>query len=267
MKKADILRALALVSLIAGAVACLIVLSVNAPLRDALGESLGRFRGSSWGRVVFGAVYALACLVLPGSLITLAAGSLFGVVIGTAVVSLASVTGASLAFWLGRTLARGLVEKPLADNPRFRALDQAVAAGGFKIVLLTRLSPLFPFTLLNYAFGLTKVRFRDFVLASWIGMLPGTVMYVYLGSTVKELADVATGSVEGGPARLVLFFVGLAATIAVTVYVTRLARRALVQAVPHPGVGGAPPAWGGFCVRRPVAQPHAVGRRRPPPPA
>src|SRR4029077_17014701 len=200
--------------------------SVTPPLREALGESLGRFRGSAWGPVVFAAVYALACLVLPGSLITLAAGSLFGVIVGTAVVSLASVTGACLAFWLGRTLARGLVERRLAGNPRFRALDQAVAAGGFKIVLLTRLSPLFPFTLLNYAFGLTKVRFRDYVLASWIGMLPGTVMYVYLGSTVKELADVATGNVEGGPARLVLFFLGLAGPGVRPVLVTPFARGA-----------------------------------------
>src|SRR5215469_16773162 len=233
MKKSDTLRALALLALVAAAVAGLVVLSVNAPLREALGESLGRFRGWAWGPVVYGAAYAVACLVLPGSLITLAAGSLFGVVVGTAVVSAASVTGASLAFWLGRTLARGLIERRLADNPRFRALDQAVAAGGFKIVLLTRLSPLFPFTLLNYAFGLTKVRFRDYVLASWVGIVPGTVMYVYLGSTVSALADIAAGNVEGGPARLVLFFVGLAATVAVTIYVTRLARRALRQAVPE----------------------------------
>src|SRR5262249_25372568 len=186
MKKADTLRALALLSLIAAAVAGLIVLSVNAPLREALGESLGRFRGWAWGPVVFAAVYAVACLVLPGSLITLAAGSLFGAIVGPA-----SVTGASLAFWLGRTLARGLIEKRLAGNPRFRALDQAVAAGGFKIVLLTRLSPLFPFTLLNYAFGLTKVRFRDYVLTSWIGMLPGTVMDVDLGSTGTGPAVIA----------------------------------------------------------------------------
>src|SRR5258705_2789829 len=227
MKKAETLRATALVALIAAAVAGLIVLSVNAPLREDLGEFLGQFRGSVWGPAVYAAVYALACLVLPGSLITLAAGSLFGVVVGTVVVSVASVAGASLAFWLGRTLARGLVEKRLAGNPRFRALDQAVATGGFKIVLLTRLSPLFPFTLLNYAFGLTKVRFRDYVLASWIGMLPGTLMYVYLGSTVKELADVAAGNVEGGPGRPVLFFVGLTATVVVTLYVTRLAPRAL----------------------------------------
>jgi uncharacterized membrane protein YdjX (TVP38/TMEM64 family) len=239
MKKLDTLRALALLGLVAAAVAGLIVLSVNPPLREALGESLGRFRGSAWGPVVFAVVYAVACLVLPGSLITLAAGSLFGVVVGTAVVSLASVAGASLAFGLGRTLARGLIEKRLAGNPRFRALDQAVAAGGFKIVLLTRLSPLFPFTLLNYAFGLTKVRFRDYVLASWVGMLPGTLMYVYLGSTVTALADVAAGNVEGGPARQVLFFVGLAATVVVTVYVTRLARRALRQAVPDAETEGA----------------------------
>src|SRR5947209_10188984 len=198
MKKVDILRALALLTLIAAAVAGLIVLSVNQPLREDVGESLGWFGGSAWGPVVFAAVYVLACLVLPGSLMTLAAGSLFGVVVGTAVVSLASVTGACLAFWLGRTLARGLVEKRLAGNRRFRALDQAVAAGGFKIVLLTRLSPLFPFTLLNYAFGLTKIRFRDYALASWLGMLPGTVMYVYLGSTLQELADISTGNVEGG---------------------------------------------------------------------
>src|SRR5260370_38507779 len=120
MKKAAPLRALALLSLIAAAVAGLIVLSVNEPLREALGESLGRFRGSVWGPVVFAAVYALACLVLPGSLITLAAGTLFGVVVGPAVVSLASVTGASLAFWLGRTPARGPVEKRLARTPPVR---------------------------------------------------------------------------------------------------------------------------------------------------
>src|ERR1700724_1712019 len=118
MKKADTLRALALLTLIAAAVASLIVLSVNEPLREALGESLGRFRGSTWGPVVFAAVYALACLVIPGSLITLAGGSLFGVVVGTAVVSVASVTGASLAFWLGRTLAPGLGEHRLGGHPR-----------------------------------------------------------------------------------------------------------------------------------------------------
>jgi uncharacterized membrane protein YdjX (TVP38/TMEM64 family) len=232
MNKVDTIRGLALVTLVAAAVAGLVVVSANEPLREALGESLDQFRGWAWGPVVYAALYALSSLVVPGSVITLGAGSLFGVIVGTAVVSLASVTGASLAFCLGRTLARSLIEKRLAGNLRFRALDQAMAGAGFKIVLLTRLSPLFPFTLVNYAFGLTNVRFRDYVLASWIGMLPGTMMYVYLGSSVKELAAIAAGHVEGGPARLVLFIVGLAATVVVTLYATRLARQALAQTVP-----------------------------------
>jgi uncharacterized membrane protein YdjX (TVP38/TMEM64 family) len=188
------------------------------------------------GPVVLAAFYVPACLLfIPGSLVTLGAGALFGVVRGTIAVSVGSTLGASAAFWAGRTLARGLIEDKVAHNPKFRAIDQAVAAEGFKIVLLTRLSPVFPFNLLNYAFGLTKVRFRDYLLASWIGMLPGTVMYVYLGSAVKDLADLATGHVEGGPARKALFFVGLAATVVVTVYVTRVAKRSLQKAVPPEG--------------------------------
>ena len=105
----------------------------------------------------------------------------------------------------GRTLARGFIEAKISHNPRFRAIDQAVKHEGFKIVLLTRLSPVFPFNLLNYAFGLTPVSLRDYFLASWIGMLPGTVMYVYLGSAAKNLADLAAGKVEGGTGQQALF--------------------------------------------------------------
>jgi uncharacterized membrane protein YdjX (TVP38/TMEM64 family) len=229
MSKSTALRGLVFLLLIAAAVAGLVFL----PVKDYLGRFLAWVEGFGvWGPVVFAAAYAVGCLFLPGALLTLAAGFAFGVVVGTVVVSGASVTGASLAFWLGRTLARGWVEARVAGNPRFRALDQAVAEQGFKIVLLTRLSPVFPFTLLNYAFGLTRVRFRDYLLASWVGMLPGTVMYVYLGSVVKDLADLASGNVAGGPARMVLFYAGLAATVAVTVYITHLARKALRRAVP-----------------------------------
>jgi len=106
-----------------------------------------------------------------------------------------------------------------------------VAAQGFKIVLLTRLSPVLPFVMLNYAFGLTRVRLRDYVLASWIGMFPGTLMYVYLGSAVKNIADLARGDFEGGPWQNVLFFAGLIATVVVTVLVTRIAKQALDRAV------------------------------------
>jgi len=183
--------------------------------------------------VLVAAVYIPACvLLIPGSLITLGAGSIFGILTGTVAVSIGSTLGACAAFLVGRTLARGWVEDKVAGNPRFRAIDQAVAEQGRKIVFLTRLSPVFPFTLLNYAFGLTKISFWDYALASWIGMMPGTVMYVYLGSAVKELADLASGTVQRSPVQNVLFFVGLVATVVVTVFVTRLARKALAQAAP-----------------------------------
>jgi uncharacterized membrane protein YdjX (TVP38/TMEM64 family) len=120
----------------------------------------------------------------------------------------------------------------VTSNSTFRAIDHAVEKYGFKIVLLTRLSPIFPFNLLNYAFGITKVRFRDYVLASWIGMFPGTVMYVYLGSAAKNLADLTSGTIAEGTGRQILFGFGLAATILLTFLVTRLVRRAMKEALP-----------------------------------
>jgi uncharacterized membrane protein YdjX (TVP38/TMEM64 family) len=171
-------------------------------------------------------------LLVPGSLLTLGAGFIFGVIVATITVSLASTLGACAAFLLGRTLARQWVQKKVSSSRRFRALDEAVKQQGFRIVLLTRLSPVFPYTLLNYTFGLTQVSFRDFVLASWLGMLPGTFMYAYLGSTLKDLADLASGNVQGGMAQKIFFWIGLAATVGVTIYITQLARKALRQASP-----------------------------------
>ena len=186
-----------------------------------------------WGAVLLGAAYIPAALLfVPGSLLTLGAGFALGVGLGTVAVSIGSTLGASAAFLAGRTLARGFIEAKISHNPRFRAIDQAVKHEGFKIVLLTRLSPVFPFNLLNYAFGLTPVSLRDYFLASWLGMLPGTVMYVYLGSAAKNLADLAAGKVEGGTGQQALFGVGLLATVAVTVAVTRVAKRALNVVVP-----------------------------------
>jgi uncharacterized membrane protein YdjX (TVP38/TMEM64 family) len=188
-----------------------------------------------WAPVVLSAAYIPASvLIIPGSLLTLGAGFAFGLVCGTVAVSIGSTLGASAAFLVGRTLARPWIEAKVGRKPEFRAIDRAIGEQGFKIILLLRLSPAFPFNLLNYALSLTKVTFRDYVLASWIGMLPGTVVYVYLGSAGKDLAELFTGRSERGTAEKVLFFVGLVATIAVTVYVTRLAKRALEQqGVPH----------------------------------
>jgi uncharacterized membrane protein YdjX (TVP38/TMEM64 family) len=229
VKKSTVFRAAVVLALLAGGTAAFLLL----PIKQYLADFVGWVRGlGCWGPVVFGLVYAVTALVFPGSLLTLGAGFAFGVVLGTVVVSLGSVTTAVIAFWLGRTLARGWVEAKVAANPKFRAIDQAVAANGFKIVLLTRLSPVFPFLLLNYAFGLTKVRFRDYLVASWVGMLPGTVLYVYLGSTVRDIAELTAGVRESTPAEQVFKWAGLAVTVVVTVLVTRVARNALRRAVP-----------------------------------
>jgi uncharacterized membrane protein YdjX (TVP38/TMEM64 family) len=230
LNASSIIRLIAIFLLAAAAVAILVFLPVKGYLYDFLEWARGI---GVWGPLLLGAVYILATvLFVPGSVLTLGAGFVFGVIVGTITVSLASTLGASAAFLLGRTLARPWVQQKVVRRPRFQALDEAVKRQGFKIVLLVRLSPVFPFNLLNYAFGLTQVSFRDYVLASWIGMLPATVMYVYLGSTLKTLADLAAGKIEGGVAQTVLFGIGLAATIVVTVFVTRLARNALQQAVP-----------------------------------
>lgn len=184
------------------------------------------------GAVLLALIYTVASvLFVPGSLLTLGAGFAFGVVWGTIAVSVGSVLGATAAFLTGRTLARGWIEQRIGRDARFAAIDRAVAEQGFKIVLLTRLSPIFPFNLLNYAYGLTHVRLRDYVLASWLGMFPATVMFVSFGAAAKNLADLAAGRIEGGPGQTVLFIIGLLATLAVTVYVTRVAKRALDQAV------------------------------------
>lgn len=180
------------------------------------------------GPLLFIGLYVVACvLFIPGSALTLGAGAIFGVVKGSIVVSIASTLGATAAFLVGRYLARDWVARKIDRNEKFKAIDQAVAREGWKIVGLTRLSPVFPFTLLNYAYGLTRVSLRDYVLASWIGMLPGTIMYVYLGS----LARLGIEANRAGGAQTALKLAGLAATIAVTVYITRIARRALEKKV------------------------------------
>ena len=183
-----------------------------------------------WGPIVFIAGYVAACVAfVPGALLTLAAGVLFGLTRGVLYVFVAAVLGSAAAFLVSRYLARAAIERRLLGNPRFAAIDQAIAGEGLKIVFLLRLSPVFPFNLLNYGLGLTKVRFRDYLLAS-AGMIPGTVLYVYYGTALGSLARLASGAKpEGGAAGTAILVVGLLATIAVTVFVTRIARRALAR--------------------------------------
>jgi len=193
--------------------------------RDALAwiSGLGLF-----GPLMFITLYIIACvLLLPGSVLTLGAGVVFGVVMGFVAVSIGSTLGATCAFLVGRYLARGWVAGRIEGNEKFKAVDEAVAQEGWKIVLLTRLSPVFPFNLLNYAFGLTKVSLKHYFFASWLGMIPGTVMYVYIGSLIGDLAQLGAGGRTRTTAEWVLYGVGLLATVVVTVFVTRLARKAL----------------------------------------
>jgi uncharacterized membrane protein YdjX (TVP38/TMEM64 family) len=182
------------------------------------------------GFAAFVGVYALcAVLFVPGSVLTIAAGAIFGVLWGSIAVSVAATLGASMAFLIGRYLMRRQVEGWAAKNPRFAAVDRAVGREGWKIVLLTRLSPIFPFNLLNYLYGLTGVELRHYVVASWIGMMPGTVLYVYLGFIGGEVARASSGGGGRTPQEYALWGIGLLATVAVTAYVTRVARRALQE--------------------------------------
>lgn len=190
------------------------------------------------GPVVVIVLYILACLLLlPGSILTIGAGFLFGLSWGTVTVSIGSVLGAAAAFLVGRTLARAWIAKKVADNQTFHRIDEAIGQAGFKLVFLLRLSPVFPFNILNYALGLTKVSFWSYFFASWIGMLPGTIMYVYLGSAARSLTAIATGNLkQDSPAQTIFFWVGLAATIVVATLVTRIAQKSLKK---DEGVKGA----------------------------
>jgi uncharacterized membrane protein YdjX (TVP38/TMEM64 family) len=221
-------RVIVLIVVVAGLVAAGMLL----PLKEYLLALLAwTQRLGFWGPVVIVLFYIVACLLfLPGSILTIGAGFLFKLALGTVTVSIGATLGACAAFWVGRTVARGWVAKKIGGNAKFAAIDEAVGREGFKIVLLTRLSPVFPFNLLNYAFGLTRVRFRSYALASWIGMLPGTVVYVYIGSAARSLADAAVGGGPKSPAQRILFWGGLVIAVAVGVLIVRIARRALRQA-------------------------------------
>lgn len=168
-------------------------------------------------------------LLIPGTILTLGAGVLFGLWWGSFYVLMGATLGATAAFLVGRYFVRDWVAQKVARNPKFQAIDHAVGQSGFKIVVLTRLSPLFPFILLNYAYSLTKVSLKDYIFGS-VGMIPGTMTYVYLGSLASNLATLNTTQNAANPLALwSLRIIGLIATIAVSWYGTKIARQALNQ--------------------------------------
>lgn len=219
-----------------GAVALLVLVAAMRLLGPQLSGYVNSFNQwveglGPWAPVAFILGYITFTVALvPGSLLTLAGGALFGLFYGTVYVTIGAVIGSTLAFLISRHLARDRFEKSLANNKRFAAIDRAIGDQGGKIVFLLRLSPVFPFTYLNYALGLTRVRLRDYVLAA-CGMVPGTFLYVYYGKAIGDVAAIATGTgPERGTEQGVMLVVGLVATIAVSAYMTRIARKALAEA-------------------------------------
>ncbi|PCI21086.1 hypothetical protein COB64_01035 [Candidatus Wolfebacteria bacterium] len=188
-----------------------------------------------WGVAVFSIIYIIAALLfLPGVILTLGAGFVFGPLWGTLLVSPVSVLAAFLAYSLAHGRMRPWVIKKVGDNKHFSAVDNAVSDQGFRIVMLLRLSPLFPYSFLNYALGLTGVKARSYVLASFVGMLPATFLYTYLGSLVTSVTELANASKQGAEdAQSIFMWVGFAVTLLVTSYVTLLSRRALRESVPQ----------------------------------
>jgi uncharacterized membrane protein YdjX (TVP38/TMEM64 family) len=208
----------------------LLVIVRQLPVDAALEALAGRIEAlGPWGPVAFGVIYAVAVVMMvPGSALTLAGGATFGLLAGTITVSVASNVGAAMAFLISRYLARDAVARRVGSDPKFGAIDRAIGEGGWKIVAMLRLSPAVPFNLQNYLYGLTSIRFWPCVLASWVAMLPGTFLYVYLGHVGRTaLAAAAGGERSRTQAEWAMIVVGLLATVGVTVYVTRLARRAM----------------------------------------
>ena len=212
----------------AAAVAVLVAAGRLLPIR----QSVASFQG--WiaalgpaGMLVFAAAYVASGLLLgPTWLLTLVAGLTWGVAAGLPLVSAVSTLTAALAFLIARHFARARVEAYARRNATFAAIDRAVALKGWRIVFLLRLSPVVPYAASNYLYGVTAVRFGPYVLASWIGMLPVTLLYVYLGAA----GQAAIGGVRArGPWEWAALGLGLLATAAVTVWGAAVARRELAK--------------------------------------
>jgi uncharacterized membrane protein YdjX (TVP38/TMEM64 family) len=180
------------------------------------------------GGVLYAVFYVVGTgFFLPGLPLTLGAGFLYGAIIGTLVVSPASVAGATFAFLVARYVARDWVTRRLKKYPQAAVIDRAIEKNGFKAVVLLRLQPVLPFNILNYALGLTSIRLRDYMLASWIGMFPATVLYVYLGSIMNDISDLMRGRPNSGMAGRLLLWGGLAAIVVLVWWLGHIAHKAL----------------------------------------
>lgn len=175
------------------------------------------------GYAVYVLVYAVAGLFFPASILTLGAGALFGVVAGSIVVAVGATLAATMAFILARTILRQRIERMAAGNPKFRAVDAAIGREGVKIVFLVRLSAVFPFVFINYAFGLTAIRLVPYIVTTFVGILPLTVAFVYLGA-----AGAAAGTQSS--AKTAITIAGAVIALGVSIFVGKLASSAIRRA-------------------------------------
>lgn len=175
-----------------------------------------------WGPVAFIGIYTVAVIFfVPASVFTLGAGFVYDMTLGSIYVLLAANLAADLTFLLGRYFARGWLERRMENFPKFKAIDEAVTREGWKIVALIRLAPVFPFSLMSYAFGLTRIPFWSYAVAN-LAMIPGTLMYVYFGHIGRAASEKKPLGVTIAICVLVLI---------VVIYITRVAKRALAQRI------------------------------------
>lgn len=180
------------------------------------------------GYVLFVAAYAgLEVLAIPAIPLTMSAGLLFGTFTGTILVSIAGTIAATAAFLIARYLVRDRILKLAEGNKKFLAIDKAIGENGFRVVALLRLSPLLPFSLGNYLYGLTSVKLVPYVLGSWLGMLPGTWAYVSAGAVGRAIIQEAENPLNGGPEQLLTLGIGILITVIAATYVSRLAKDAI----------------------------------------
>ena len=212
------------IGLVIVAIAAIVVLFRVLPVAQWLTAFRAYVAGLGFaGYVLYVLVYA-ACVVLfiPASILTLGAGATFGVIKGTIVVVIGATLGATLAFIVARTIARKRVEAMAAKDRRFHALDKAISSEGAKIVLLVRLAVVFPFTYSNYVFGLTGLRVLPYALATLVGIIPGTIAFVYIGA--------AAAAATAGTVKIVVYVVGAILALIASAFVARIAVKAIHRA-------------------------------------
>ncbi|KAL1832500.1 hypothetical protein DCAR_0102511 [Daucus carota subsp. sativus] len=224
------LRYTLVVLFVAATATAFITLPVEKILKDFLiwvDKDLGR-----WGPLVLAVAYIpLTILAVPASVLTLGGGYLFGLPVGFLADSAGATAGAAAVFLLGRTIARSFVISKVKDYPQFQAVAIAVQKSGFKIMLLLRLVPILPFSMLNYLLCMTPTSTVEYILATWLGMMPLTLVLVYAGTTLKDLSDVTNGWHELSKSRWALIIFSLLVSVVLIFWVTKVAKSALEKAL------------------------------------